>query len=247
MKKLLFVLTLLSGILFFVPQSAQAATTIKLNKEYSGSIKSYDMKSYKLRLTKKTKIKLTTKVKSGNIRHFWLLKSNGDEVSYNGKWSKKGNTYTYTTTLKKGTYYYDVESGSEGGKYSFKFSKLKIDSSTKVYFVDGVSLLKTFKKSNGKLIVNYPGYFYRTSYSANKSFNSSTWYWTDTNKISYKISSKCKWVKGYDSTKFSKGKKSSYKKIKAEVNEILKYGCHDAALAIIVKNKKVIKVMILNS
>jgi len=119
-------------------------------------------------------------------------------------------------------------------------------SSNKEYRIEQ-HMIKKFEKSRGKLTVKVEGSFYNQS-----------WEKTNEKKISYKISKNCKWLKvNFDNLVSGQGSKyikSSYGEIKKEIRvqreqylNLLDGYEYDSpvGMSIVVKNDKIIKVIVL--
>ena len=128
------------------------------------------------------------------------------------------------------------------GLLSFTGAKVQAAGKTYVYYATADSL-STFKKSSGKLTLK-SNHFTKTKYSSKKKFCDATWKNISKTKLSYKLSSKCKWRSLDVTDKLgAKGSKVSYKAIKANIKDVRKDDSWDFGVMIYVKNKKIIKVV----
>ena len=128
------------------------------------------------------------------------------------------------------------------GLLSFTGVKVQASGKTYVYYTTAGAVSK-FKKSSGKLTVKSTD-FMKARYSSNKKLSDAAWKNVSKTKLSYKLSSKCKWRKLSVMDKLgSNGSKVSYKNIKANISDVRSSGSWEFGVMIYVKNKKIIKVV----
>ena len=111
-----------AGLTAQANNSRSTAKAAKLGKTYSGKISSSEHEDfYRIRLTKKTKVKVTG---SFGFRFGWVnfRDANGSLEWYESVGTSEGRSFSSSVTLAKGTHYFTVECWNYTGPYRFKLS-----------------------------------------------------------------------------------------------------------------------------